>query len=92
MSNLELKGNILEMIAHISDKDILEELRNVQVITSLFGRLLLPLVFPLKTVIPKAFGTPVSKRIPIAIRKEQNNLVEIVNLLFERSLKKLSRI
>ena len=80
------------MIAHISDKDILEELRNVQVITSLFGRLLLPLVFPLKTVIPKAFGTPVSKRIPIAIRKEQNNLVEIVNLLFERSLKKLSRI
>jgi len=40
----------------------------------------------LKTVIPKAFGTPVSKRIPIAIGKAQNNLVEMVNLLFERSL------
>jgi len=26
----------------------------------------------LKTVIPKAFGTPVSKRIPIAIGKAQN--------------------
>jgi len=29
MSNLELKGNILEMIAHISDRDILEELKVV---------------------------------------------------------------
>jgi len=27
MSNLELKGNILEMIAHINDRDILEELK-----------------------------------------------------------------
>lgn len=29
MSNLELKGNILEMIAHIDDRDILEELKEI---------------------------------------------------------------
>ncbi len=29
MSNLELKGNILEMIAHINERDILEELKEI---------------------------------------------------------------